>query len=480
MNYKILNLTKMNKWIFLIILLSILLRIINLNQSLWLDEATQAILSQGSIYSIISQRGVDFHPPLSYLITHFWMKIGTSDIWLRLLSVIFGVGTVWITYKLTKVLFDKNIALLSTILLAVSPYHIYYSQEIRMYSEAAFFAILSIYFLHLFLTKSKIVYSTGYILSTVALLYTHYDGSFLILAQLLYILNVYKKRLRDFILYQVVIFILYIPWIPQFITQLKNGLSVGEYLPGWQHVLSLPFIKALPVTFFKFSFGRIDIEDSLSFLILTVSILAIVVFVLFKSFKNFRDKKYKLVALWFFIPIISVLIISFRIPLNQPFRILYVLPAFCILLSLGIYNLKRFKLVALIILIFVNLGGLTLYYVNPKYSREDWRRASEFILKNINDDSQVIFAWSQPFPPYTWYANNRRGLGAVTKFPATKIEVEKKLIKIINKKDIYLFEYLQALSDPQKLVQEVIEEKGFKKSEVFDFRGVGFIDHYVK
>lgn len=470
----------MNKWIFLIIVLSILLRVINLNQSLWLDEATQVILSQNSIYSIIFQRGVDFHPPFSYLLLHFWIMVGTSEIWLRMLSVIFGVGAVWITHKLTKILFNKKIALFAATLLAVNPYHIYYSQEIRMYSEAAFFAILSIYFLYLRLKRARIIYSVGYILSTTALLYTHYDGSFLIPAQFLYILFTQKKQLKKFISYLVAVFLLWLPWMPQFIIQLKNGLSAGEYLPGWQNVLSLPFIKALPVTFFKFSFGRIDIEDGLPFLILAISILIIVVLILFKSFENFRDKNYKLVALWFFIPIISALIISFKIPLNQPFRILYVLPAFCILLALGINTLGKLRIFFLMLIILVSISGFTLHYSNPKYWREDWRGAIDFILKNSTYRTAVLFAWSQPFSPYQWYADGKYGQGIVSKFPATRIEVENNLKNIESNKDIYLFEYLQALSDPKKVVQEVIEEKGFRKSEVFNFRGVGFIDHYVK
>lgn len=466
--------------IILIILLSIILRIINLDQSLWLDEATQTMLSQGSIYSIIFERGADFHPPLSYLILHFWIKLGISEAWLRILSVLFGVGTVFVVYKLTVNLFNKNIAILSSLFLTINPYHIYYSQEIRMYAQATFFASLSIYFLQLLLKRNYILYILGYMLSTSALIYVHYDGFFLIFAQFLYILLSHKERVKNFILYQLAVFILYIPWISQFITQLKSGLIARGYLPGWQNVLSLPFIKALPVTYLKFSFGRIDIDNTLPFLILAISMLIIVVFILFKSFRSFRDKNYKLVALWFFIPIISALIISFRIPINQPFRILYVLPAFCILLSLGIYNLKRFKTFMLIVLIFINLGGLILYYVNPKYSREDWRGASNFILRNSTESTLVIFAWPEPFPPYKWYAKGRHGLGVISKFPATRIEVETNLKSIDNKKDIYLFEYLHTLSDPQRFVQEVLKEKGFSISRVYDFQGVGFIDHYVK
>lgn len=467
--------------IFLVIALAVILRLINLDQSLWLDEATQVLLSQESIYSIIFQRGVDFHPPLSYLLMHFWMKLGISEIWLRILSVIFGVATVWITYKLTKEMFNKYVAILSAILLSISQYHSYYSQEVRMYSEATFFAALSIYFLYLFLiNNNKMIYSIGYILSTTALLYTHYDGFFLISAQFLYILFTQKKQLKKFVSYLVAVFLLLLPWMPQFIIQLKNGFNSQEYLPGWSNILSLPFYKAIPVTFLKFSFGRIDIENTLPFLILIVSILTTVFLILFKSLKNIKDENYKLVMLWFFIPIISALIISFKIPLNQPFRILYVLPAFCILLAMGINTLGKFRKTFLVLVMLISVSGLTLYYSNPRYSREDWRGATEYVVKNSTDRTAVLFAWSQPFSPYQWYVDGKYGQGIVSKFPATRIEVETNLKNIDNKNEIYLFEYLQALSDPQKVVQQVLKEKGFTLNRIYDFQGVGFIDHYVK
>src|SRR5258706_15725581 len=102
--------------IIFILLIAFILRIINLNQSLWLDEATQILLSQDSVKNIIFTHGADFHPPLSYLLMHFWLMFGTSEIWLRMLSVIFGVLTVWIIYKFSTKIFGINIGILSALL----------------------------------------------------------------------------------------------------------------------------------------------------------------------------------------------------------------------------------------------------------------------------------------------------------------------------------------------------------------------------
>lgn len=466
--------------IWLILAVGFILRLINLNQGLWLDEATQAILSQGSITSIIFQRGVDFHPPLSYLIMHFWIKLATFEVWLRLLSVIFGVATVWVVYILTKDLFERQVALWASLFLTLSPYHIYYSQEVRMYAQSTFFASISFYFLHKLLKSSNLIYSFGYILSTASLLYTHYDGFLLIPAQFFYILLNHKKNLKKFILNLLLIFLLWLPWLPQFIIQLKNGLGIDQYLPGWRDVLSLPFYKALPVTFFKFTFGRIEFENTLPFLIVGTIILLIVSLTFFKIIKKLTDSKYQILFLWLFIPLGVSAVISFKIPLNQPFRLLFTLPPFYILLCLGLMSFGKFKNIFIALLLSITILGLSLYHTNPKYQREDWKGAAQFLATRLNQNSLAIFAWSEPFPPFKWYFGEKYTLSVVSRFPAMFDKVEEKLKVSENIKEIYLFEYLQTLSDPNKVVQAVLEDKGLIKNEIYDFRGVGFITQYVK
>src|SRR3990167_6457501 len=90
---------------FWILLLALVLRLINLNQSLWLDEAFQ--FKSTYFFSLKDLLTVylpgDFNPPLSYLINFGVGKVfGYSEIALRLPSVIFGVITVWLVYKLAN------------------------------------------------------------------------------------------------------------------------------------------------------------------------------------------------------------------------------------------------------------------------------------------------------------------------------------------------------------------------------------------
>ena len=85
----------------LILILALFLRFINLDQSLWLDEAIQfKAVSQFSLPDLFRvYLPTDFNPPLSYLINFGFSRVfGYSEMALRAPSVIFGVLTVWLVY----------------------------------------------------------------------------------------------------------------------------------------------------------------------------------------------------------------------------------------------------------------------------------------------------------------------------------------------------------------------------------------------
>ena len=88
------------------------------------------------------------HTPFYFYFLHFWLKIfGTNEIVTRLSSVIFGVATIPLTYIVGKKLYDRNVGLISALLVTVSPLMIYYSIEIRMYAAVTFLAVLSMNYL---------------------------------------------------------------------------------------------------------------------------------------------------------------------------------------------------------------------------------------------------------------------------------------------------------------------------------------------
>src|SRR4030042_4959881 len=155
---KIIKIIKENYFLIFILFLALLLRLISLNQSFWLDETTSGYVARDFNFRQIINGFApgDFHPPLYYLLLRVWgLFFGFSEVALRSLSVIFGVGSVWIIYKIAKEFGLKHPELASLILAALG-LHIYFSQEARMYVLASFFVLLSFLFFVKTLKKGRV------------------------------------------------------------------------------------------------------------------------------------------------------------------------------------------------------------------------------------------------------------------------------------------------------------------------------------
>ena len=77
--------------------------------------------------------------PLDFVVVWLFAHLGTQEAILRLPAVIWGVLSIIVAYRLFSRLTDKQTALFAVLLLALSPFHIRYSQEVRYYSSLVFF-----------------------------------------------------------------------------------------------------------------------------------------------------------------------------------------------------------------------------------------------------------------------------------------------------------------------------------------------------
>lgn len=448
-----------------ILILGILLRLVNLNQSLWLDEAAQAVLSRGSLAFIWAGRMGDFHPPLFYFLAHFWQLLGTSDIWLRLLPVFFGVLTIPVIYLLARSLLPdfKPAGHLSAFFLAIAPFHIYYSQEYRSYSLLCLLGSLSL----LLLIRRRYIWLA---LVNAALLYTHYSSVFLVLSQLVYILFLSRRDLKPYLAGLLVSLLLYLPWLPHLFVQLNSGINIDSYLPGWKSVLSVAPLKALPLILFKLVAGRINLLPNYIYYLYIVFVLGFTFF----SLLLFRSKR-PLLLVWLFVPIFSMLLISLVLPQNQPFRVIYILPA---LLLVFVSACRRFPKLIFTLVLYISLVGNFLYFTRPRLQREEWRQALSFISSR---PAPLLVKFSDKFAPITWYAPRLEIIPVLQSFPARSDQVSAVLSsRLSGLHQIYLMNYLTDLTDPHRLIDSTLVSQNWSLEKTYNFEGVGFISAYVK
>lgn len=485
--------------IYLILLLGFALRLIAINQSLWLDEAIGAEAARDFTYRelIYHFPTFDNHPPLYYIVLKFWTSIfGYSEFSLRMPSVIFGVLTILVVYKIAQLLeksgfTEKTHRLLkfphiAALLLAISQLHIYYSQEARMYSMAAFLTSIVVYaFLYVVWgtskAKSHYAWWLTYSLGIALLSFTDYVPIFLfpIFALLPIIFKKDKYWWSQFVLAHLPLLMLWVWWMPIFLIQSEKGRWLLATLPAWRDVAGGATLKHAALVWTKFVGGRISFLPKFAYYIyLTFSSFLFGIALIVAVIKTNR----KMIPIWFWlsIPMSLGFVASFWIPAFIYFRFLFVLPAFCLLIAYGVCKIDKFGKLILVLLCLVQLLGYVIYVADKKQQRENWREAVNF-LENVSVEGEVIvFDYPEPFTPFRWYAADRLpAYGVTDSISANETETERKTRDVIaGRQGIYYFEYIRDLSDPNRYVEKAIVDEGFGVVNIYTFQGIGNVYHF--
>jgi hypothetical protein len=134
------------------------LRVLLLGQKgMWLDETFSVWLANHSVADMLQWVArIDQHPPLYYLLLHYWIALkGDAAYYVRMLSALFGAGTIPVIYLIGKRMSGAVMGLAAAVLLAFSPFNIYFAQETRMYTFLTFNAAVAIYALVRLLTDPR-------------------------------------------------------------------------------------------------------------------------------------------------------------------------------------------------------------------------------------------------------------------------------------------------------------------------------------
>jgi hypothetical protein len=138
----------------LIVALAAVLRFYKLGEwSFWSDEYTTVqraltLFEDGFAVGSLSRMA-------TYLTMDLW---GISEASARLPAAVFGLLTVPVLYFLVKRMFDPVVALIASALLAIAPWHVYWSQNARFYAPLLFFYTLALFFFHFYLEKDRLLY----------------------------------------------------------------------------------------------------------------------------------------------------------------------------------------------------------------------------------------------------------------------------------------------------------------------------------
>ncbi len=489
--------------IILILLLGLFLRLVALNQSLWLDEAVQAwASSQPSIkWLLFSYLPGDFNPPLYHLLAHFWIKaFGLSEIALRLPSVILGLGTIWLTGAIGQEekegLKKKNWpGLTAALLVATSPLHIYYSQEARMYMLAAFGVVFSAWRL-LKLKKNNtwansIWLGLGFLLMGFAHFLTLLTiPVFLLFSGAKWTRSGKAKRRQSqakIIFPFILLGLGYLIYGPLFWQQLRTGLSWTKIFPVWGQTVGSSGLKSTALLPIKFIIGRISMKNKILYGAISLGLVAVywgmALMAVFNpqtlfSAKHRRDLRLRFnyptfILGMLFIPPTLGIIISFWVPVFAYFRFLYLLPFFYLGIAMGGERLGRWGRRGIVLMVGINLVCSGIYLFNPSFHRENWRGTVNWLRQENHLGAPVIIL-PQIAKPFEYYDSGE----SQVIYPRP---LEQKLPSASMSRDIEIFlvSYGLPIFDPNDKIRNRLKSSHYYLKSGESFRKVG-VEKWVK
>jgi len=413
---KVINWIKQNYILLLIVVFGTFLRFYKIDfQSIWLDEICSYIESDPQkkfldIYSFV--KAYDPHPPFYYFSLHVVFQIfGYTTFVMRAFSAILGIAGIISIYYLGKELINKRGGLIVAALTSVNHFHLFYSQEGRMYTLLFLTSTLSFYFLIKFIKKPSVRNSVFYTIFATLLIYSHFFALFVLVSQYLILFYFLIKsgkseRKKIFILSAISGIASFLLWIPA----LKILLVVAKVESSW---IQLPTAEVFSILFKGF-FGNAEVLVYLSSML--------IIFYFFKIFdQEHKKEEVNDNDLFGFVILIVWIVITLAIPflrtyLSIPIMIdryfISILPAVLIMVAIGLTKIKS-KLIQnsiVCLFLFSALSDTILVkdYYN-KVTKTQFRELTQEIIKKNSSNDLVVSSWA-------WHLNNFLNKGD-TKIP---------------------------------------------------------------
>lgn len=385
---KLNNWIKSNYIILLILILATVLRFYHIDyQSIWLDEICSIIEANPDIKWSDLEATImvsDPHPPLYFALMKFLFQLfGYTSLVARVFSAIVGVVGVYAIYLLGKEINNKNTGLLAAFLLAINSFHIYYSQEVRMYALLLLFTVLSYYRLVLYLKQNTYKNAILYGLFTGLMLLTQFFGLFVLVSQLILLLFVLIKKektnkllfFKQLLASGLVIIISFLPALNIFIeTTKKKYTAIQPTTIDTIFLIFKDFVQQSYILLFLYS--------------------VLIVVCLYYALKEKMKQSYLILFSWIIITLALPIIRSYLVtPMIVSRYFITILPAFIIIVSISILKFKYTIIKISLVLFLTTVTFYELFIFNDYYNKiakTQFREITEFIKKENKENDQVV------------------------------------------------------------------------------------------
>lgn len=367
-------------------------------ESLMLDELNSLKDVEHSLSEVYKENQLR---PLYYLLLMFWARLGSSDAWMRSLSVIFAIVSVFLIYRLGRRLAGEAEGLIAALLMTVSPLFINHAQEIRMYALSLCLGLAGTLFLVDALLTERTRRPTQVTLACWSLfrllaIYTVPLNITLLLPDVLIIFLRFRRERAVLFSFGKWLLILLALWSPSVLSVIKESSPSSSYAND--HIGAKPPDLDNLIRPFKFlTVWPFPVQDSkiaaLFYKLFTPLVAALIGA---GVIRKHTSPKLLWTCAWLFIPVMPIVAFSYlSVPIWQNRYILFVSPYLFILLAAGLTRLwRQWKIAAVVIgalyLIAVS-GGLIHYYTVQ--NRTDYKFNVETIERYEQPGDAIVWSY---------------------------------------------------------------------------------------
>ncbi len=374
--------------------------------SIWLDEYYSIRLAaQPNVAAVLAAWPTfTLNAPLYFLLLHFWLQPRNSEFYLRLPSALFGILSIIALYLTATKISGWKVGLLSALLIALSPMHLWHSQDARMYTLLVFFTLLSSYFLWIAWQKNQTIAWVGYVATVTASLYTHYLSVFFLAAQSIFVgvsllYNQTKHhRILGWFTAQIAVLLLFAPCFFVLWRQ-AQAQALNRDKPFWiAELLGPPSVYRLAATPVHFSFGY-DIGD-LSPLWAAIACFGVLAFVFIRGSLG-RQNKFPFLSLprteavYFSLtsmiaPVIALWLVSQVDPLFISRYTVASSSFFYILLARGLCSFRSHRAQAIVALVVISIFGYYAIQYEAHARTAPRREMADYVAREWQADDIVL------------------------------------------------------------------------------------------
>jgi uncharacterized membrane protein len=391
-------------------------------QSFWYDEIHSVAVARGEAGTGLTDVIFNAHGALYLVLLRGWMHVvGHTEFQIRLLSALLGSVGLVLFHQVTRRIAGRTTAIIALVILACSPYYLWYSQEARNYVLLFDLGLIAV---PAFVNEVERRTRASFLLALLTIAATclaNLSGFFLLALYGSYALTAGRRLrypVRRFFLLALLAAVILSPWIirgaawtgPLHLGVPQAGSDVpaikGESPPG---VLSIPF------TLYEFSLGRtlgpsVDEFKLRRFAAmiphLWVLVPAALLFALtaFQGARRAVGSARSLLLLWLALPILlmaGLSLLNLKAP-NSRYAFLSFAP-YLILLAIGVSSIRRrtLRILVLAAIVLLSVWSDQRYFTDREYWRPDARGAGRLLTREAGPgDAVVVYALDYPLTHY--------------------------------------------------------------------------------